>query len=59
MTDLFIKQKGNKMAKRIRYDYLNEDGSLTYYKERMECADGSKSFIFYKPDGTKGAQGIL
>ena len=34
MADLFIKQKGNKMAKRvmnkIRYDYLNEDGSLTY-----------------------------
>lgn len=62
VSDLFIDTKGKntmKITDKKRYDYLNEDGSLAYYKERIEYEDGSKSFAFYKPDGSKCVNGIL
>lgn len=36
------------------YHYYNADGELKYIKRRTDYSDGSKIFIFCKPDGTTG-----
>lgn len=41
-----------------RSNYPDEDGTLLYYKYRFDKEDGSKSCGFYKPDGTKGVEGV-
>lgn len=50
---------GNKVRQRVtgRFDYLNAEGELAFYKERLEPArDGkrAKEFIIKKPDGKPG-----
>lgn len=40
--------------KKTNYNYYNANGELKYIKQRTDYNDGSKSFIFCKPDGTPG-----
>ena len=40
------------------YDYADTNGSLLYRKTRIDYDDGTKSFYFNQPDGTKGVKGI-
>ncbi len=40
------------------YKYYSADGSLVYTKIRNDKFDGSKSFCFKQPNGTKGIKGI-
>lgn len=40
------------------YNYYNSDGSLAYTKTRCDKLDGSKSFYFEQPNGTKSLKGI-
>ena len=58
--DLIIKQKDSarKKVEKQRYKYLDKDGRLLYEKTRVDYDDGTKSFFFEKPDGTKGVQGV-
>lgn len=58
--DLIIEQKDSarKEVEKQRYKYLDKDGRLLYEKTRVDYDDGTKSFFFEKPDGTKGVQGV-
>lgn len=61
MSDLFIKSTYTttflKEPKKYTYSYYDENGTLLYYRFRIE-GDGKKTFYCEQPDGTKGIQGI-
>lgn len=44
------------IIKTTDYHYCSAEGKLQYIKQRIDYSDGSKSFIFCKPDGTSGLQ---
>lgn len=46
------------MTKTTKYCYCTKDNELSYLKIRTDNSDGRKSFVFQKPCGTNGIQGI-
>ena len=52
-----LSKSSTNITEPITYKYYNADGVLVYIKERY-CNNGKKNFVFYKPDGTKGINGI-
>lgn len=59
-ADLYIGNKSYK-PKEVNeeiYHYKKSDGTLSYSKKRLNYEDGTKSFLFYLPDGTLGLKGV-
>jgi len=59
-SDLFVDkdpQNRQKIGTKT-YDYRDANGALLYYKTRVDYNDGSKSFFFKQPNGTKGVKGV-
>ncbi len=46
------------MTKTTKYCYCTKDNELSYLKIRTDNSDGGKSFVFQKPNGENGIQGI-
>ena len=61
MSDLFIKSTYTttflKEPKKYTYSYYDENGTLLYYRFRIE-GGRKKTFYCEQPDGTKGIKGI-
>ena len=59
MSDLFIKDVPDSAAptKSTRYEYRDEDGTLLYTKIRYDKPDGSKSFSYKQPNGSRKLEG--
>ena len=60
VSDLFAEQAAPQKAQTAErtYEYPDENGILLYTKTRVDMNDGTKSFFFKQPDGTKGVKGI-
>lgn len=60
MSDLYVAKQEpiQKQSIQTIYEYYSPDHVLLYQKIRIDHADGKKTFCFYKPDGTKGIQGV-
>lgn len=61
-SDLYV-DSGNQKAKpsinsERQYRYTDEEGNLVYTKTRLDYSDGTKSFYFKQPNGTKGVKGV-
>lgn len=59
MSDLFIKDTPGSavQTKTTRYEYRDEDGTLLYTKIRYDKPDGSKTFGYLQPNGSKKLKG--
>lgn len=62
ISDLFEEEPTSRqdrlVVQNIPYHYYDVDGTLLYTKIRLNYSDGTKSFYFLKPDGTKGVKGV-
>lgn len=61
-SDLYINSDTNQckptVTEKHPYKYTDEKGNLLYTKTRLDYSDGTKSFYFEQPNGTKGVKGI-
>lgn len=61
-SDLYINSDTNQckptVTEKHQYKYTDEKGNLLYTKTRLDYSDGTKSFYFEQPNGTKGVKGI-
>lgn len=48
----------DKSINKTSYTYHKADGTIAYIKTRTDYNDGTKSFYFLQPDGTKGLKGV-
>lgn len=60
MNDLIMKQKDSSQAevRKQTYKYVDAEGTLLYRRIRTDYADGSKSFYFEQPNGSKNVKGV-
>lgn len=56
-SDLYL-NRTHDHSSATEYIYQDEDGSTLYTKHRTDYRNGTKSFCFFKPDGTKGIKEV-
>ena len=61
MNELYLEQRKSALKQKINeqdYQYCDCDGTVLYYRKRIDYDDGTKTFYPFQPNGIKGLANV-